>query len=212
MTFQNEQQALAAAADFITKSAANLFYTTKYIYALSENRFYSCDIQDIFKVFLNNITNADALKVFRLRIDGPECSAVNSPAYNHVLALMVYSLVIRLPALKNVKICGEYLSSRQIKALMDELIAKGAENYDNIIPETPEETETLVKKGKMLPPYSADWYKTFLYRNTPELAEISNRSVFLQGAADLLFPMFYVCLETQLVRLLEESAAKSSVR
>ena len=42
-------------------------------------------------------------------------------------------------------------------------MAKGAKNYMDTIPESYDEIRKLVKSKKPIPPYTADWYKTFIY-------------------------------------------------
>ena len=78
------------------------------------------------------------------------------------------------------------------------VLSKGAENYNEIIKESYLETKYLVKKGKPIPPYSAEWYKTYIYRNVPELSAITNKNMFLIGFVDVLFTMFYSCMEEEL--------------
>ena len=69
------------------------------------------------------------------------------------------------------------------------------------------ETKYLVRKGKKLQPFTADWYKTYIYTNVPELAEITNKNMFLLGFADVLFAMFYSCLEEEIRNKMTEYTA-----
>ena len=40
--------------------------------------------------------------------------------------------------------------------------------------------------------------------NVPKLAEINNRNMFLMGSVDMLFAMFYSCMEEELKNRLSE--------
>lgn len=73
---------------------------------------------------------------------------MNTPEYERVLSLMVYSFAVRLPVLKNVKTSGGYLNDKQIKTIYDMVISKGAGNYDNVIADDFEEIRRMVKSGK----------------------------------------------------------------
>ena len=55
-----------------------------------------------------------------------------------------------------------------------------------------------------MPPYSAEWYKSYVMTNVPALAEINNRNMFILGAVDMLFAMFYSCMEEELKNKLSE--------
>lgn len=198
MVFINEAAAINGLADAIIKGGVSLYNAMKYIYSLAEDDFYSVSIKDAFKVALNNITDADCLQALGLRIDDRTCAEMQNEEYNHVLPLMVYSLAVRIPTLKNVRIGDECMSDDQLYKLYNAVMEKGAENYKDMISETFLETKYLVRKGKKLQPFTADWYKTYIYTNVPSLAEITNKNMFLLGFADVLFAMFYSCLEEEL--------------
>ena len=118
--------------------------------------------------------------------------------------MMVFSFAVRVPMLKIVKINGDSMTDDQIYQLYSAIIAKGAANYNDFIKETFLETKYLVKKGKPVPPYSAEWYKSYVLTNVPALAEINNRNMFILGAVDMLFAMFYSCMEEELKNKLSE--------
>ena len=134
---------------------------------------------------------------------------MNTPKYERVLSLMVYSFAVRLPVLKNVKTAGGFLNDKQIKTIYDMVEAKGAANYDNVIPDDFEEVRRLVRAGRPVPAYDAEWYKGYIYTYVPTLAAITNRNVFLLGSADILFTLIYSCLEEELVRQLNSLAAQA---
>ena len=198
MEFQSERAAVSIISDVIVKSGVSLYNSIKYIYSLAEDDFYSCSIKDVLKVVLNNLTNIDFLQELGLRINADKCSEMNSPEYNNVLSLIVYSFAIRIPVLKNLTINNQALTDDQLKAIYDNVISKGARNYLDTIPESYDEIKKLVKTKKAVPPYNADWYKAFIFTRIPELSEIKNKNMFLLGAVDILFTMFYACLEEEI--------------
>ena len=204
MRFINEKTAINGLADTIIKSGVSLYNAVKYIYSLTEEDFYNVSIKDCLKVVLNNITDGDSLQTLGLRINDRTCSAMSGPEYNRILSLMVFSFAVRVPMLKIVKINGDSMTDDQIYQLYSAIIAKGAANYNDFIKETYLETKYLVKKGKPVPPYSAEWYKSYVLSNVPALAEINNRNMFILGAVDMLFAMFYSCMEEELKNKLSE--------
>ncbi|MGN0665572.1 MAG: hypothetical protein ACI4KF_03495 [Huintestinicola sp.] len=195
MDFINEQNAVSGLADTIVKGGICLFNAIKYIYSIAEGDFYNVDIRDAFKIVLNNVSDTDSLTALGLRIDGSTCPEMMNEEYNHVLPLIVYSLAVRIPALKALKGPSGPMSDDQLYKVYNAVMAKGAENYRDSITESYMEMKYLIRKGRKLPPYNADWYKTYIYTNVPELASITNKNMFLLGFADVLFAMFYSCLE-----------------
>jgi hypothetical protein len=198
MEFQSERSAITMLSDVIVKSGVSLYNSIKYIYSIAEDDFYNCNIKDVLKVVLNNLTDINCLQALGLRINADKCKEMNSPEYNNVLPLIVYSFAVRIPVLKNITVNNQTLTDEQLKAIYDTVMAKGAKNYMDTIPESYDEIRKLVKSKKPIPPYTADWYKTFIYTRIPELAEIKNKNMFLLGAVDILFTMFYACLEEEL--------------
>jgi hypothetical protein len=172
-----------------------MFNSLKYVYSLAEKDFYNVNIKDVFKVLLNNITNSDSLKVLGLRMDNETCSQMQSDEYNNILPLMVFSLAVRIPTLKNVTVGSETMTDEQIYKVYTSVINKGAQNTNDIITETFLETKYLIRKNKKLPPFTADWYKNYIYAYVPAIAEITNKNIFLLGVADIYFSMFYACFE-----------------
>lgn len=198
MEFQSERTAITMISDVIVKSGVSLYNSIKYIYSIAEDDFYNCNIKDVLKVVLNNLTDIDCLQALGLRINADKCKEMSSPEYNNVLSLIVYSFAVRIPVLKNITVNNQTLTDEQLKAIYDAVISKGAKNYMDTIPESYDEIRKLVKSKKPIPPYTADWYKTFIYTRIPELSEIKNKNIFLLGAVDILFTMFYACLEEEL--------------
>lgn len=209
MEFISERTAYTLISETVAKAGVSLFNAVKYIYMIADKDFYNINIKDIFKIALSNISNTTCLYNTGIKLDKERCAEMNSPEYERVLSLMVYSFAVRLPLLKNVKTKGGSLNDKQIKAIYDLVIAKGAGNYDNIITDDFEEIRRLVKQNKPVPAYDAEWYKGYIYTYVPALATISNKNVFLLGSADILFTLFHSCLEEELERLLNALAGSN---
>ncbi len=189
----DESAAAKRISEAVISSGAALFTTTKYIYAMSKDGFYTCDVKDIFKVVLNNARIGDKLDGFHIPLDEVSCYPLSSSKYDAVYPLIVYSFAVRLPEL----LAKQPLSEQTVKAIYNDIVKKGAQNKDGAVPEEFSEIRNLVKKGKQPGPYNADWLKSYLYAAFPELAEVSNRNFFFFGALDVLFVMFYLNLEAR---------------
>ena len=209
MEFISERTAYTLISETVAKAGVSLFNAVKYIYMIADKDFYNINIKDIFKIALSNISDTTCLYNTGIKLDKDRCAEMNSPEYERVLSLMVYSFAVRLPLLKNVKTKGGSLNDKQIKAIYDLVIANGAGNYDNIITDDFEEIRRLVKQNRPVPAYDAEWYKGYIYTYVPALATISNKNVFLLGSADILFTLFHSCLEEELERLLNALASDS---
>lgn len=209
MEFLSERTAFTLISETVVKAGVSLFNAVKYIYMIADKDFYNINIKDIFKIALNNITDTAALYNTGIKLDKDRCAEMNSPEYERVLSLMVYSFAVRLPELKNIKTVGGYLSDRQIKTIYDMVIAKGAGNYDNTITYDFEEVRRMVKSGKPVPTYDAEWFKGYIYTYVPALSAITNKNLLLLGSCDLLFTLFHSCLEEELTRVLNALAAKA---
>ena len=181
----------------VVKAGANLFITTKYLYAFTADNFYSGSIRDLFVVILNDIFNAEKLSAFQLSLEDDSCSAVNTRTYFDVYRMIIYSLAIRLPALCHVECNGRFLSAKQIKAAYDKVLDRGVGINSDAISENYRDIFQAVKKGKQIPVYSSDWFKTYVYSAIPELADIKNRNLFFIGSVDVLFSLYYICLEKE---------------
>lgn len=207
MDFINEQNAINGLADSIVKGGVCLFNAVKYIYSIGEESFYTVDIKDAFKIVLNNIYDTDSLTALGLRLDNDSCREMADDDYNKVLPLIVYSLAVRIPVLKNLRGASGPMTDDQLYKVYTAVLAKGAENYNNAVTESFMEIKYLVRKGKKLPPYNADWFKTYIFTNVSALSEITNKNMFLLGFADVLFAMFYSCLEEDLFEKIKEYSA-----
>ncbi len=209
MEFISERTAFTMISDTVVKAGVSLFNAVKYIFMIAEKDFYNINVKDIFKISLKNITDTSSLFNTGIKLDKEHCKEMNSPEYERVLSLMVYSFAVRLPELKSVKTRGGTLNDKQIKAIYDMVIAKGAGNYENVIADDFEEVRRMVKMGKGVPTYDAEWFKGYIYGYVPALASINNKNLFLLGSCDILFTLFYSSLEEELERLLESLSAQA---
>ncbi|MGN1416124.1 MAG: hypothetical protein ACI4XF_04735 [Oscillospiraceae bacterium] len=212
MDFINEEQAVIGLADTVIKGGISLYNAVKYIYSITENDFYKINIKDAFKVVLNNVTDGESLKNFGLRIDNGSCREMQNTEYDKVLPMIIYSFAVRLPTLRNVRNGDDRMTDDQIQKVYNMVMSRGAENTDGLIREEYAEFRYLVHKGKPLPPYTAEWFKTYIYTHVPQLSDITNKNMFLLGFVDVLFAMFYACLEEELSgKVLEYSARAYSI-
>jgi hypothetical protein len=195
MTLPNESEVLDRLSEMIVKAGANLFKATKYLYAFTDN-YFNCSIRDFFFVILSDIFNADKLSAFQISVDDGRCDAVNARAYFDVYRMIVYSLAIRLPLLCRTE-DGRFLSAKQINTVYEKILEKGIEKKYDAIDESYEEIMAASKKGKTIAPYSSQWYRAYILSAIPELAEINNRNMFFFGSADMLFSLYYICLEEE---------------
>ena len=195
MTPQNESEMINQLSEMIVKAGANLFKTTKYLYAFSAENFYCGSGRDLFVVILNDIFNADKLSAFQLPLEDERCNAINSRAYFDVYWLIIYSLAVRLPALCHVENKGRFLQQKQVKAIYNQVLKKGVNKCTDAVEENYRDISMIVRKGKTIPAYTAEWFKAYIYTALPELAEINNRNLFFNGAVDVLFPLYYIRLE-----------------
>lgn len=206
MEFVSERTAFTMLSETVVKAGVSLFNAVKYIYMIADKDFYNINVKDIFKISLKNITDTTCLYNTGIKLDKERCKEMNSPEYERVLSLMVYSFAVRLPELKNVKINNQALNDKQIKTIFDMVVAKGAGNYDNVIVDDFEEIRRMVRTGRPVPAYDAEWFKSYIYSYVPALTAINNKNMFLLGSCDILFTLFYSGLEEELKRLLESLA------
>ncbi|MGN1423705.1 MAG: hypothetical protein ACI4XA_10035 [Oscillospiraceae bacterium] len=209
MEFISERTAFTLLSETVVKAGVSLFNAVKYIYMIADKDFYNINIKDIFRISLNDVTNTTCLFNTGIKLDKERCKEMNSPEYERVLSLMVYSFAVRLPELKNVRTKGGTLTDKQIRTVFDMVTAKGAANYENVITDDFEDIRRMVKQGRSVPAYDAEWFKGYIYSYVPALAAINNKNVFLLGSADILFTLFHSCLEEQLERLLDSLSAQA---
>lgn len=207
MEFVSERTAFTMLSETVVKAGVSLFNAVKYIYMIADKDFYNISVKDIFKISLKNITDTTCLYNTGIKLDKERCKEMNSPEYERVLSLMVYSFAVRLPELKNAKINNQSLNDKQIKSIFDMVVAKGAGNYDNVIVDDFEEIRRMVRTGRPVPAYDAEWFKSYIYSYVPALTAITNKNMFLLGSCDILFTLFYSGLEEELKRVLSGLAA-----
>ncbi len=210
MQFINEQNAINGISDSIIKGGVSLYNAIKYLYSIAEEDFYKVNIKDAFKVVLNNIFDADCLQALGLRIDDNSCTEMQGEDYNRTLSLIVFSLAVRIPTLKKIKNGEDSMTDDQLYQIYTTVLEKGAANFNDIIVDSYLEMKYLVRKNKKLPAYTADWYKAYIFTNVPSLTAITNKNMFLLGFVDVLFAMFYSCLEDELHDKVLEYVADSA--
>jgi hypothetical protein len=210
MTFTNESEAVTQLADMILKAGANLFKATKYLYALIAENYYNCDIKDFFKVVLNNIFNVDIMSAFHVSIDDRACAPMNTREYFDIFRLIIYSFAVRLPALCHVPVNGRYMTPGQVAAVYNAVMEKGVVNHGDAISESFRQIASDVRKGRSIAPYSSEWFRTYILTIIPELAEISNHNLFFLGAVDMLFSLYYICLEMEFEKRINALSAQGS--
>ena len=110
-------------SETVVKAGVSLFNAVKYIYMIADKDFYNINIKDIFKIALNNISDTTCLYNTGIKLDKERCAEMNTPEYERVLSLMVYSFAVRLPVLMNVKTSCGYLNDKQIKTFYDIVIS-----------------------------------------------------------------------------------------
>lgn len=211
MTFVNESGTITLLTDMILKAGANLFKATKYLYALTAENYYNCNIKDFFKVILNNIFNADIMSAFHISIDETTCAPMNTREYFDIFRLIIYSFAVRLPALCHVEARGEYMTMKQVSAVYDAVMEKGVLNHGDAIAESFAQIASDVKKGKSIPPYNSEWFRTYVFTMIPELSEISNHNLFFMGAAEMLFSLYYLCLEKEFEKSINAPVSQETV-
>ena len=198
MELVDERTAFMNISETLAKAGVSLFNAVKYVYMAADRDFYNINVKDIFKIALSDITDTTALYNTGIRLDKERCAEMNSPEYERILSLMVYSFAVRLPLLRNIKTLGGHLNDKQIRAVYDMVIAKGASNFENVITEEYEDFRRMARMGRKIPPYDAEWFKGYIYSYVPALSAINNRNLFLLGSVDVLFTLFYGCLEEKL--------------
>ena len=100
MEFVSERTAFTMLSDTVVKAGVSLFNAVKYIYMIADKDFYNINVKDIFKISLKNITDTSSLYNTGIKLDKERCKEMNSPEYERVLSLMVYSFAVRLPEQK----------------------------------------------------------------------------------------------------------------
>ncbi len=203
MQFQSERQAINTLSNIIVKTGVNLYNSIKYVYSLAEDDFYNCDFNDVLKVIENNINNVDCLKHLGLKINPQKCAEMNSDEYNQVLSLILYSFAVRIPLIKKYTINDVSMTDNQLKEIYITVLKKGAYNYKQAITEQYDFINKLIKKGQPVAEYNANWYKSFILSNVPELAITTNKNIFLLGSVDILFDIFYKNLKNQIQKAID---------
>jgi hypothetical protein len=89
------------------------------------------------------------------------------------------------------------MTAKQIAAVYAGVMEKGVINHGEAITESFSGIARDVKKGRPIPAYNSEWFRTYIFTTIPELAEINNHNLFFSGAAEMLFSLYYICLEKE---------------
>lgn len=204
MNFKSESAAYEDICETIIKSSATLYNVLKYIYAAADSEFYKVKAKDIIRVGLSNLLNAENLNLIGIRPDDNNCKEMRSPEYEEVLQIIIYSIAVRMPLLKKVTAGGDSLTDSQVKEIYRKILLKGAKNVDNIVDETFDDYRKYMRSNDDTPAYNSDFYKTFIFKNIPSLAEINNKNLYILGVSDVVFPLFWYSFED----VIEKTLAK----
>ncbi|NLV87168.1 MAG: hypothetical protein GX025_08140 [Clostridiales bacterium] len=206
MVFEDEMKAILDISDYITEAAKGLFLATKYIYALSAEGFYSCDVKDVFRIILNNPTKPEKLSSLGLSISGEDCAAVNREEYDLLQEMITLSFANRLPLFTDYG-GKQGLSEEQTAYVYETVLLNSDKEAACHVWGSFQKTRRLAKKQRPPLPYSADWFKAYIYGNIGELADINARSFFFMGTLEPLFSMFNLVFEKELFLLMKTLAA-----
>lgn len=185
-------------ADLIDNTSEALFNAIKYCYMIADDDFYNINVRDIFKVALSNITNPTILRNLGFTLDNKRLGEMGTPVFDEVLLMIRYSFALRLPFIKKYA-PDSAVRDVQIKQIYDTLEDSGFANPDGIIEESFKSMQWLVKTKKTEPPFDTEWFRSWIYTYSKELATINNRNMFLLGCADALFPLYYSSLQELLI-------------
>lgn len=83
-----------------------------------------------------------------LSADKSVCAEMASDEYNKVLVLMAYSFAVRIPVLRGLRGASGPLTDSQLDKIYSAVMAMGAENYRNAVPESYEDMKALAKREK----------------------------------------------------------------
>lgn len=198
MNFQSERGSLFFLADSITKVGHSLFDSLKYLYAITKEDFYNYNFKDFIKIISENVLDTDMLKNYGIEINDHTCKEMNCKEYDDILHLILYSLAIRVYTLKGYKCDDQSLDDLQLKTIYEKVIANGAVNINNIFEDNYDSIRKKYRKKRELPEFNSNWYKDYLKKYVPELADNNFRNMVLLSASDVLFKLYYEKLEDEL--------------
>lgn len=202
MNFKSESAAYDDICETIIKSSATLYNILKYIYAAADSEFYKVKAKDVIKVGFSNLLNFENLNLIGIRPNDNNCKEMRTAEYEEVLPIIIYSIAVRMPLLKKVTAGGDSLTDVQIKEIYRKILLRGAKNTGNIVDESFDDYKKYMKSNDDTPAYNSDFYKTFIYKNIPALAEISNKNLYILGVSDVVFPLFWYSYEEEIEKTL----------
>ena len=200
MDFPNES--LPILCGIISNTAKSMTQVMKYIYAVSAEDFYNVNIKDVFRLALLDVTDTSKLENLNINIGTKEIKDIfSSTEFSRVQHLICFSFAARIPFLKK-QIDDLPIKDKQLKAMYDNLVNDGADNFGKVIYESYDENLKLLKQRQNLPPFGADWFRRYVYTYMPKLGEITNRNLYFLGCVEAMFPLYYSSLTAQMKKVI----------
>ncbi len=201
MEFPSES--LPILAGIITNTGKAMATTMKYIYAVSAKDFYNIGVKDVFRVALLDPTDPSKLENLGIDINKKEIKDIfDSAEFQRVQHMICYYLAARIPFYKK-QIEELSLKEKQLKMIYDATINEGADNFGELINETYDENVKLVKQRQFIvPPFSSDWFRRYIYTYIPKLGEINNRNLYFLGCVEAMFPLYYSAIIAQMKKVI----------
>ncbi|MCL2071740.1 MAG: hypothetical protein FWH07_05850 [Oscillospiraceae bacterium] len=194
---RNEKDMIQTLSEAVENAAFSLHSMIGYIYSVGENDFYNINIKDLFKISLEDIGNPDSLSKIGIS------TKTDIANFTQLSDLMFYAFAVRTPYLR--RISEIKVSDRLIVSLYESCAEKGAVDPDNFVRESFKANMKAAKISETKrsePPFNGEWFRRWVYSYGGELAEITNRNMFLLGCMDALFPLYYAKLTDTLTGIL----------
>ena len=198
-------------------AAKNLHHSMGYFYRVSERDFYNIDVRDLFKVCLADIFNPDMLSYLGfapLQINGSNFAAVGEIAFREFAVRFPYlrrnEAVIA--ALRERKGGGKGFGSLGVvdkffHELYNACITPSFVSIEGEFREAFKSAFRNAKNDLSEPPFTAEWFRKWVYTSNTELAVVNNRNMFFLGCMDALFPLFYEKLTAELINTIVREEA-----
>lgn len=196
-------ESLPILSGIITNTGKAMTTTMKYIYAVSAKDFYNIGIKDVFRVALLDPTDPSKLENLGIDINKKEIKDIfDSAEFQRVQHMICYHLAARIPFYKK-QIENLSLKDKQLKVIYDTAINEGADNFGGLISESYEENTKLLKQKQfVVPPFSSDWFRRYIYTYIPKLGEINNRNLYFLGCVEAMFPLYYSAITAQIKKVI----------
>ncbi|MDR0197430.1 MAG: hypothetical protein LBI36_04345 [Oscillospiraceae bacterium] len=197
-----ERYDLNELSDVIERASRSLCGAVRYVRAVAESEFYNVNVKDLFKISLSDITNPAILSNLGVCAE-TKSEALNGAGFSRVANMVFYAFAVRLPFFRRAE-DGVFVKDSRLSALYETCVSKGAENYGGIIHDDFKSMMKAAKRRETQPPFTAEWFRRWVYSEGGELAAINNRNMFLLGCADALFPLYHAALWEKLTEMFGE--------